>query len=513
MESKSEILVEGTIENKNFLKTMKRRHFVQTTSASSTANAIGPAIHAIAQSDKKPNLVIVHCDELNFRTIGCYRDTLSPEQAFMWGPNAVCDTPHIDSIAKEGTLCTKFYAATPVCSPSRGTLLSGQYPQNTGVTNNSAHLSDDVVSWAHQLGKAGYKTGYAGKWHLDGTGKPQWEPKRNFGFQDNRYMFNRGHWKQFELTPEGPKVKSRDANGRASYSVKGADEKSFATDWLTDRTIEFIDEHKDKPFAYMLSIPDPHGPDTVRAPYDTMYDDSKVEKPRTYDKPTKGVPSWAAPQKNCGFKMANYHGMMKCIDDNVGKLIAALKERGLYDNTIFIFTADHGDMRGEHRRQNKGVPLEASAKVPFVIRYPDSIAAGKKIDRVFNTTDFMPTILKMMGGEPSGKEEGRDLSPLLTGGEVKSEDITFFRSTGKGDTKGWVGAVTPRYKLLLSDKDEPWLLDLETDPDELQNFIADPEKKKIVTRMAKSLKAYGDRTSDLYLQDPHTSTELAKLVG
>ena len=96
---------------------------------------------------------------------------------------------------------------------------------------------------------------------------------------------------------------------------------------------------------------------------------------------------------------------------------------------------------------------------------------------------------------------------------MKSEDITFFRSTGKGDTKGWVGAVTPRYKLLLSDKDEPWLLDLETDPDELQNFIADPEKKKIVTRMAKSLKAYGDRTSDLYLQDPHTSTELAKLVG
>ena len=468
---------------------------------------------SVAEKPIRPNLLVIQTDEHNFRTLGAYRDLLSDDQSFMWGEGIKVETPNIDWLAQNGVIADRAYATTPVCTPSRAAMMTGHYPQNTGSIKNDRPMWDHMVTYGEVLRRQGYATGYAGKWHLDGPGKPQWEPKRRFGWEDNRYMFNRGHWKQFKLTPEGPKVKSRDANGRASYSVKGADEKSFATDWLTDRTIEFIDEHKDKPFAYMLSIPDPHGPDTVRAPYDTMYDDSKVEKPRTYDKPTKGVPSWAAPQKNCGFKMANYHGMMKCIDDNVGKLIAALKERGLYDNTIFIFTADHGDMRGEHRRQNKGVPLEASAKVPFVIRYPDSIAAGKKIDRVFNTTDFMPTILKMMGGEPSGKEEGRDLSPLLTGGEVKSEDITFFRSTGKGDTKGWVGAVTPRYKLLLSDKDEPWLLDLETDPDELQNFIADPEKKKIVTRMAKSLKAYGDRTSDLYLQDPHTSTELAKLVG
>jgi arylsulfatase A-like enzyme len=216
---------------------MKRREFIRTTGAATSAAAIGTASSDGAEDDR-PNLVIVHCDELNFRTIGCYRDTLSPEQALMWGPKAVCETPHIDSLAKEGALCTKFYAATPVCSPSRSSLISGQYPQNTPVTSNSVHLDDGVVTFAHQLAEAGYATGYAGKWHLDGNGKPQWAPERNFGFEDNRFMFNRGHWKQFELTPEGPRVKARDKKGKPSYAVAGADEESTwsASRILTDPT-------------------------------------------------------------------------------------------------------------------------------------------------------------------------------------------------------------------------------------------------------------------------------------
>ena len=195
---------------------MRRRNFIKNSGL-----ATGVALSGVADAaeDRAPNLLIIHCDELNFRTLGCYRETLSKEQAFMWGPKAFVETPHIDAIAKEGALCTKFYAATPVCSPSRSSWVSGRYPQNTPVTNNSVHLHDDVVTFGHQLQKAGYETGYSGKWHLDGNGKPQWEPKRSFGFGDNRYMFNRGHWKQLELTKEGPKVKARDKKGKPSYSV------------------------------------------------------------------------------------------------------------------------------------------------------------------------------------------------------------------------------------------------------------------------------------------------------
>ncbi len=498
---------------------MKRREFLKSTGAvagaatTSTGALMGNANSA--DQSKPPNLVIVHCDELNFRTIGCYRATLAPEQALMWGPDAVCETPHIDSLAKEGAICTKFYAATPVCSPSRSSLISGQYPQNTPVTNNNAHLDDGVVTFAHQLAQKGYATGYAGKWHLDGGGKPQWQPERNFGFADNRYMFNRGHWKQLELTPEGPRVKARDAKGRPSYSVKGADEESFATDWLTDRTIDFIDDHKDEPFAYLVSIPDPHGPDTVRAPYDQMFSDDKVQKPRTYDKDAKSAPSWAKPQAKCQWKMANYHGMMKCIDDNVGRLITALKERDLYDNTILIFTADHGDMRGEHRRQNKGVPMEASGKIPFVIRWPESIAAESRIDLAMNTTDFMPTILAMMGGAPSGKEEGRDLSSLFEGKKKKHEDITFMRGTTSSpeDTKGWIAAVTSTHKLILSNEDEPWLLNLERDPDELQNFAKDPVEAETRRFLAEQLQGYSERCKDPKIKDPHTARALMKMLA
>ncbi|MEM9017383.1 MAG: sulfatase-like hydrolase/transferase [Verrucomicrobiota bacterium] len=498
---------------------MQRREFITKTAAATGSLAIASGARAENEEKRPPNFVIVHCDELNFRTIGCYRETLSPEQAYMWGPKAICETPHIDSLAREGAICTKFYAATPVCSPSRASLVSGQYPQNTPVTNNNVHLDDGVITFAHQLGKSGYRTGYAGKWHLDGEGKPQWGPERNFGFEDNRYMFNRGHWKQFELTEEGPRVKARDRKGAPSYSVAGADEESFATDWLTDRTIDFIDEGREddfeKPFCYLVSIPDPHGPDTVRAPYDTMYDDADVEKPRTYDKDPEVSPSWAKPEKKCHWKMAQYHGMMKCIDDNVGRLIAALKERGLYDNTVFVFTADHGDMRGEHHRQNKGVPMEASGKIPFVVRWPEGIPAGSQIDHAMNTTDFMPTILAMAGADSSGREEGRDLSGVFAGEALDGEDVTFMRGTTRGseDTSGWLAAVSPTHKLVLSDKDEPWLLNLEKDPDELKNFVGDPSEAETVRSLATQLKAYGKKAGDAKLSDPHTGKVLENLLA
>jgi arylsulfatase A-like enzyme len=114
-------------------------------------------------------------DEHNFRTLGCYREMMQKRQAYMWGP-AVVETPNIDWLADQGALCTSFYATTPVCSPSRGSLISGLYPQATPVVTNNIPLNDGVVTFAHLLGKSGYKTGYAGKWHLDGGGKPQWAP-------------------------------------------------------------------------------------------------------------------------------------------------------------------------------------------------------------------------------------------------------------------------------------------------------------------------------------------------
>ncbi len=190
------------------------------------------------------NLLVIQTDEHHYGTLGCYG-------------GRIVGTPNIDWIAKQGAICTAFYATTPVCSPSRAALVSGLYPQNTQVVTNNIPLADSVVTFAELLRRRGYATGYAGKWHLDGTGKPQWAPERRFGFQDNRFMFNRGHWKKLVDTPQGPRVGARNQSG-PSYALDGADKTTFTTDWLCDKAVDFIREHQAQPFCYQFPRPDLH---------------------------------------------------------------------------------------------------------------------------------------------------------------------------------------------------------------------------------------------------------------
>ncbi len=448
-------------------------------------------------SGKKRNLLIIHTDEHNFRTLGCYRDTLSKEQALMWG-DAVVETPHIDRLAKEGVLCTSYYATSPVCSPSRATLVSGKYPHHTPVVSNNVPLADDIVTFAEVLRRNGWKTGYAGKWHLDGSAKPGWTPQRDFGFSDRRYMFNRGHWKKFEATEAGARIAARNGKGAPSYAVDGADQKSFATDFLTDRTIEFIEANAEQPFCYMLSLPDPHGPDTVRAPYNTMFLEQEYATPRTFDIEAEHAPQWAQP-KGRFMGMAQYYGMVKCIDDNVGRIYAALEANGILDSTIVVFTSDHGDLRGEHHRQNKGLPYEGSAKVAFVVRAPELVGTGKLVHEAMATVDFMPTILNMLNVAGPTDMQGRNTASLLGPGKSNEAElsIAYLRQAGKGD-KGWLAAVTDRYKLVVSASDQPYLFDLELDPDELINYYSSAEHQPIRDLLTQRLKVYADEFQDPY---------------
>ena len=468
-----------------------------------------PYAHA---ANDKPNLLIIQTDEHNFRTLGCYRATMRKDQALMWG-DAVVETPHIDSIAKRGVLCTRFYATSPVCSPSRASLVSGRYPHRAGVPGNNAVMLDNVITFAEVLKRRGYATGYAGKWHLDGNAKPGWAPKRKFGFDDNRYMFNRGHWKKLEITPDGPRVGAREKN-KPSYNVDGADEKTFATDWLTDRTIDFIAEHKGEPFCYYVSIPDPHGPDTVRKPYDTMYAEQEYTKPRTFDKPETATPEWAKPQGNFA-DMARYYGMVKCIDDNVGRILAALDKHGLTDNTIVVFTSDHGDLRGEHHRQNKGVPYEGSARIPFIVAAPGIVKSHSVVREALGTVDFKPTILSLMGAKMPDKTDGRDASKLLATGEAPSgwDDVTFVRAAGHNvGLMTWLSAVTKDHKLVVGASGQPWLFDRNADPDELVNVADSPKHRKVAARLGQQIVDYIKRTGDPYGKHPRLRANLQRVI-
>ncbi|MEQ8785851.1 MAG: sulfatase [Pirellulaceae bacterium] len=462
---------------------------------------------AVNCAENRPmNLLVIQTDEHHFGTLGCYG-------------GKIVGTPHIDSIAAGGALCRRFYAVTPVCSPSRASLVSGMYPQKTPVVTNNIPLDDSIVTFAEILRQRGYATGFAGKWHLDGDGKPQWAPKRKFGFDDNRFMFNRGHWKMLVDTPDGPAVGSRGKNGQPDYGIEGADETTFTTDWLANKTIDFIETNKDRPFCYMVSIPDPHGPNTVRPPYDTMYADVKVPIPATLRRRDEQIPAWgrAAGVTAAQLRrlMPPYYGMVKCIDDNVGRILQTLRKHDLLENTIVVFTSDHGDLCGEHGRLNKGVPYEGSARIPMLVRCPGKINPGTTIDEALTTVDFLPTVLALLEVPLERRVDGRDASSLLTGainrGDAKDwDDVAFLRSTPGGV---WLGAVTGRYKLIYSAAEEPWLIDMQEDPTEVTNLFGQAEQRDRIRALTARLLDYSKTHHDPYARLPNIQQTMAAALA
>lgn len=441
-------------------------------------------LHSMAQ---KPNLVIIHTDEHNFRTLGCYRQQMSEDQAYVWGKGLGVETPNIDRIANEGAICMNYYASTPVCSPSRASMLTGMYRQTTGVYSNNLNLREDVPTFAKILKANGYATSYLGKWHLEDSQKYQFNIKYNAGFDDDRYLMSRGHNPYFHITKNG-----LEAINKNQAAVLPKNEVVHLTDYFMDNTLKILERDKNKPFCLMVSIPDPHTPDIARPPYDTMFDNMDLQAPKTMaDKYLDTRPKWAASEKNeaHGFKpegLRQYFGMVKHIDDKVGEVLAFLDKNNLVENTIIIFTSDHGDLYFEHNRMNKGNAYEASARIPFVIRYPKKIKAGKVIRKAYCNVDFTPTILALMDVKTDIEFDGRNTANDYTNKKMMVAGDEFTHFAGSGDS--WVSLVNNRYKLVLSISDKPWLFDLQEDPDELTNFYNKPNYEKISNRLMKVLK-------------------------
>ena len=465
------------------------------------------------------NVLLIITDEHNFRTLGCYRELMPREQAEMWGVGAIVLTPNYDRVAKEGVLCTRAYATAPVCSPCRAAMITGRYPHATGVPANDKVLDRSIPTLADRLNDAGYRTSFIGKWHLSGTGKPEWSPKIDGGFQHKGFMFNRGHWKKFVIEDGVPAV-GAGTRKNPTYALDGADEKTFSTDWLTDRAIEFVtDQQATKPFFTVISYPDPHGPNTVRAPYDTRFDNLPFQAPRTY-RTGKPAPKWLGGGTNHpvfrGNDMSHYFGMVQCIDDNIGRLLDGLKDSGRLENTLIIMTSDHGDLCYEHDRQNKGNPYEGSARVPMILRQPGRIAADQIFAEPMGTVDLTPTVMGLLGLPANADDQGRNLAAELADvarSEIDEADppVTFLRNAGV--TAEWLAAVDARYKLIVSVNDVPWLFDAKEDPDELVNFHGKAEYRVVEKRLAAKLLAYGQKNKDSHIENEKIAASLETILG
>ena len=449
-------------------------------------------------AQQQPNLLIIHTDEQSFRTLSCYQELMTEDQAFVWGSGNNVKTPNIDRIAHEGAIATSYYCSSPVCTPSRASLVTGLYPQATGAPKNGMYLREDVPTFAQILKKEGYATSYVGKWHLAGHEKYAFNIKYKAGFDDNRYMMKGGHAPYFHI-----KDGKMEGIGDKAAAKFPKEEIVHLTDYFTEKTLEILERDKNKPFCLMLSIPDPHTPDYAKPPYNTMYDVMDVQVPKTMKPEYTAVkPSWAkakpgdkneATDFDAG-ALRQYFGMVKHIDDKVGEILTFLDDNDLADNTIIVFTADHGDMFFEHNRRNKGVPYEASAKIPFVIRYPKKIKAGKVINTAYNNIDFAPTMLSLMGVKTDVKFHGLDTSEDLINKkkEITGDRITYFAKSGGW----WVCAVNDRYKLVLDKKEKPYLFDLQKDPDELHNYYNDANytaiAKELQTELFKQMEEFDE---------------------
>jgi len=425
----------------------------------------------MADVSPAPNLLIIHTDQQSCWTLGACGGEL-------------VGSPHIDRIGAEGAVFDNFFTNSALCTPSRGCMLTGRYPNCHGAWENNLPLNDDEVTLAEVLAAAGYETGYAGKWHLGGEPRPGWmQPGQSRGFADCRWMFNRGHWKSVVGAP-GDRPDLLPELGLGQYT----------TDWLADRTIEFLRRPRNGPFFHMVSFPDPHTPFNVREPYASMYDPAAMPVPATFDQPH--LPSWAEevrqmclsqarrngtePEAWLRQRKAAYCGEVKCIDDNVGRILAALEELGILDETLVVFTTDHGEYMGEHGMYYKNHVYETAYRIPLLIRLPGRIAAATRVERFVTTVDFQQTILSVLGTAPSGREQGRDASVLLDGAGDGWRDEAFFHH----NRFDFAGIFTPRYELGLARCGEHVLFDRLNDPDQVTNLIDDPAGRQVADDLA-----------------------------
>jgi arylsulfatase A-like enzyme len=430
--------------------------------------------------ENRPNLFIIHTDEQSWWTLGCYGGRMGA-------------TPNLDRLAANGAVFHNVFTNSAVCTPSRGCLVTGRYPESHGAYTNNVPLNRDEITFAEVLKRHGYRTGYAGKWHLDGTPRPGWvHPARTMGFEHADAMFNRGHWKKIADSP------MRDVQPTVHpYDVVG-DAGSYTTDWLTDKALDFIEAADDavggdRPFCFMLSLPDPHPPVVVRPPYDTCFDPAAVPLPPTVA--VESLPDWAQalqarspfgidkPDREARLRrfLALYFGEVKLIDDSVGRIVDALEARGDLENTILVFTTDHGEYAGEHGLHGKNHLYETAYRIPFIVHWPRGIAPGTAVQRILSTVDVQPTLLSLMGVPLCGREQGRDGSDLLRGGNPDWDDRAFIHHS----THRRAGIFTPDFELALVKDGESVLFDRVNDPDQMRNLFDDPAYRETVAALTR----------------------------
>lgn len=399
-----------------------------------------------------PNVIFIIADQWRAQSIGYAGD-----------PNA--RTPNLDRLASESVTFSHTVSCTPVCCPYRATLMTGRYPADNGVFLNDVHLGPDPNSLAERFKQAGYDTGYIGKWHLDGQGcrLAYTPPERRQGFS---------RWAAIECTHDyNDSLYYAGNDGSTRLTWPGYDAIAQTRElqrWLTERDPA-------TPFFYFLSWGPPHDPyDTAPPEFASQFSPGAIQvRPNV-------PPSY---QAEAQLSLAGYYAHMAALDTCIPDLLGTLAQLGLADDTIVVFTSDHGDMHRSQGELAKQQPWDESILVPFLLRYPAGLGRSPRtIPMRLSTPDILPTLLGLAGLAAAPSLPGRDLSPILRQEQAPEDNAALImcvspsgvwsRSVGG---KEYRGLRTGRFTY-VKDLVGPWLLyDNDWDPYQLNNIVNQPD--------------------------------------
>lgn len=425
-----------------------------------------------ATARQKPNILYVFADQFRNQAVA-----INGEDPTI--------TPNIDNLARHGVVFNNAISSCPICTPFRGMLISGKYPLKTGVTRNctpethNLFLRPDSTAFGNAFKANGYQTGYIGKWHLD---DPQ-NVKEQLGYSPDN---GRG-WDTY--TPPGPKRQGFDfwhANNVYDGHLnphywENSPEMIVPRVWSpiheTDVAINFIENRvADKPFLLVVSYNPPH------TPYGEVPEKYKALYPKDAKLLNRPNVKLQGPGANASKDVRDYFAGVTGVDDQFGRLISCLKKKGLFENTIVVFSADHGEMMGSQGRMTKGTWYEEAINIPFIVSYPAIMAHGKS-NCLVSPIDILPSLLGLADLRVPQNYDGKDLSASFKNVEEINQEAVFLAgypgdpyssSNNSWEKQGWRGIRTLTHTFVINRKnegEEVYLYDLKNDKWEMNPIV------------------------------------------
>lgn len=426
---------------------------------------------------------------------------MSDEHAPMFsGPygHALVQTPHMDRLAKEGVTFTNAYCNSPLCMPSRMSFMTGRYIHKIGAWDNAAPLRPDAVTWAHLLRDAGYDVVLSGKQHFGGMDQLH-------GFRAQLACDLHAE-RQHGLTDweKGTPPAARPWQGLAQ-SGPGTTKEIEVDDLADEAALTYLRDsaRQEQPWALNVSFIAPHFPLVVPQRFWDLYPLDEIDLPNIPDGHLeKQHPVYQRMRSMFGCidfpddlvrrARAGYYGLITYLDEKIGNLLQTLEETGQLENTVVIYTSDHGEMNGEHGMWRKSNFYEASARIPLQIMFPEKMSTGKRIFDVVSLVDLTATLVDIGGGQNITQFDGDSLLPLIQGNTTEWKDFAFSEYLAHGVQRPMAMLRKGQYKLNYSLGDPPELYDINEDPGEFHNLANEPMYQTICSKMETQLLAEWD---------------------